>query len=248
VTLSLEGFFRHRGYQVLKAFYGDQALEQIQKNRPAVVILDLQMPGLNGLAVLERIRKEYPEIKTLVITGYSEQYRKQLEGLGADVVQAKPVSLEKLTGAVEALIQGSELGSSGNRPSAGGQKTIRLLFVEGDDRIYEGLLKPYFESPERPARYRTVLARDPEELFRLLEPFRPHVVVMDSTRLPVGVDTGRLAADLSRGPIRPGEVILHEIPSFRQQGQGLPVLTERLDKLEEAVRRAAGKADPDAAQ
>ena len=240
VTLSLEGFFRHRGYQVLKAFYGDQALEQIQRNRPAVVILDIQMPGLNGISVLETIRKEYPEIKTLVMTGHSDQYQKELEQLKADVVQTKPVSLEELTRAVESLLEGRRLRSGSGRSASGTSRDLRVLFVEGDIRVYEGVLRPYFESAERTAHYETALAQTPEELFRLLEEFEPQVVVMDSTRMPLGVDTGKLAAELAKAPERPGEVILHEIPSSTQEGLGIP--GDRLQRLEEAIQRRSSDA------
>lgn len=105
-TLALEGFFESKGYPVLKAFYGDQAIERIEKDRPAVVVLDLQMPGVDGIGVLEKIRSSYPQTKTLVMTGFSDRYREDLERLKPDVVKLKPISLEELTSTVEALLGG----------------------------------------------------------------------------------------------------------------------------------------------
>ena len=238
VTLSLEGFFRHKGYEVLKAFYGDQALQQIEQKRPAVVILDLQMPGLNGVEVLKKIRTDYPEIKTLVITGFSDQYREQLDQLKAEKVWTKPVSLMELTRAVDSMLEGSPDGErSAAGPGAPGRP--RLLFVEGSQEVYEQALKPYFEAEERGVRCQTAAARDPDEALRLAQEFKPHLIVVDSTRLPVGVEGGRLAARLTGGRETPVEVILVEFPSKEFQFGEIPV--ERLKKLEEAVRRAAGK-------
>ena len=240
VTLSLEGFFRQKGYEVLKAFFGDQALQQIEKKRPSVVILDLEMPGINGIQVLEKIRSDYPEIKTLVITGFSDTYQDQLQKLKAEKVWTKPVSLTDLTRAVEAMLQGSEPAPpSAAKAAATPSGILRLLFVEGSQQVYEQTLRPYFESEERSLRCRTALAPDPEESLRLIKEFKPQLVVLDSTRMPVGVDSGRLAARLTDSAEAPLEIILLEIPSREIRSGAVPV--ERLERLEQAVQKAARK-------
>ena len=238
VTFALEGFFKQKGHEVLKAFYGDQALEQIEQKRPSVVILDLQMPGLNGIAVLEKIRSDYPDTKVLVITGFSDQYQEQLARLKAEKVWTKPVSLIDLTREVEALLEGKSKPSAGSS-NAPGKEGIRLLFVEGSQEAYELFLKPYFESEDRPLRCLTALARDPEEALRMTGEFKPQLVILDGSRMPVGVDAGSLAARLTSGPERPAEVILAEIPSADYR-VGIPP-AGRLERLEEAVCQAARK-------
>jgi CheY-like chemotaxis protein len=235
---------------VLKAFYGDQALEQIKQNRPSVVILDLQMPGMNGIAVLEKIRSDYPDTKVLVMTGFSEQYQEQLDRLKAEKVLAKPVSLMELTRGVEDLLEGkaspasSPVGPEARRePAEGsappGKEEIRLLFVEGSQEAYEKILKPYFESKERPMRCSTALARDPEEALRVAGEFKPQLVILDGSRMPIGVDAGRLAAQLTGVSEKTVEVILTEISSADYQMGVAPA--ERLERLEEAVLQAARK-------
>ncbi len=104
VTLALEAFFRSRGYEVLRAFYGAEALKRIEQDRPTVAVVDLYMPGMNGIAVLEKVREQFPEVKTLVITGYADKYRSDLERLKPDALQLKPVSLEQLVNTVENLM------------------------------------------------------------------------------------------------------------------------------------------------
>lgn len=238
VTFALEGFFKQKGYEVLKAFYGDQALEQIEQKRPAVVILDLQMPGINGIAVLEKIRSDYPGTKVLVITGFSDQYQEQLDRLKAEKVWTKPVSLMDLTCEVEQLLEGkSKPGVSSS--AVLGKEGIRLLFVEGSQEAYEQFLKPYFESEQRLLRCSTALARDPDEALRMAEEFKPQLVILDGSRMPIGVDAGRLAARLTGISQRPAEVILTEIPSADYQIGAGPA--GRLEKLEEAVCQAARK-------
>lgn len=239
VVLPLEEYFRLRGYEVLRAFYGDQALEQIRSKQPALVVLDLHMPQVDGISVLRALREKYAGIRTLVITGQEERYRKELERLRPDKVLVKPVSLEEVTRAVEALLEeGEERAPSpaGARKAGSGGK-LRLLFIEGDAAVYEQILKPYFESPERSPGYETALAGDPSEAFRLLKEFRPQVVVLDGTRMPMGVNPGRLAADLSAAPDAPAEMILHALP--RRNWSSEPSPREELERLESAIQRGS---------
>ena len=239
VTLALEGFFRQKGHEVLKAFYGDQALEQIEQKRPSVVILDLQMPGVDGVAVLEKIRSDYPDTKVVVITGFPDQYQEQLDRLKAEKVWTKPVSLMDLTREVEALLEGKPRRPASPAVAAGGKEGIRLLFVEGSQEAYEQVLKPYFESEERPVRCRTAQARDPDEALRLAAEFKPQLIILDGSRMPVGVDAGSLAARLTGVSEQPSEVILAEIPSANYQFGAMPA--GRLERLEESVLQAARK-------
>lgn len=238
VTFALEGFFRQKGYEVLKAFYGDQALEQIKQKQPSVVILDLQMPGMDGMAVLEKIRSDYPDTKVLVMTGFLEQYQEQMGRLKANKTLTKPVSLMELTREVEELLDGkARLPAASSAPPW--KKEIRLLFVEGSRKAYEKILKPYFESEERPLRCLTALARDPEEALRVAGEFKPQLVILDGSRMPVGVDAGRLAAQLTGVSEKTAEVILVEISSADYR---MGVATaKRLERLEEAVLKAARK-------
>lgn len=234
VTLALEAFFRNKGYEVLRAFYGDQALGQIEQKRPSLIILDLQMKNVDGIAVLEKVRSSFPGVKALVITAYLERYQKDLDKLKPEMVKQKPLSLEELTEAVEVLL--GQRKPEAPSKTAASSEGIRLLFVEGDERLCQQLLKPYFEDPQRPFRCELAFAGEPEAAVHLTTRFKPHLVLLDSTRLPIGVDPGKLAARLSQSSSPPVEVILYTIPSHRPK-EGLPS-TERLQQLEAAIRRA----------
>ena len=214
VTLALESFFRSRGYAVSRAFYGDQAIEKIEQESPSVVILDLQMPGLDGIAVLKRIRQARLTTKTMVITGCATQYQEELDRLKPESIQFKPVSLEELMKGIEHLLGHKEASVH----SAGKQEkvsVIRLLFVEAQAQIYNGYLKAHFAQSERP-RYETQVATGLSEVFALLETFKPHLLLLDSSRMPIGVDPGKLAADVGEAPGKPLEVILYAFKSNSQ--------------------------------
>jgi PAS domain S-box-containing protein len=59
------------GYQVQKASRGDEALNILNKDDVDIMLLDLKMPGMDGLEVLKRVRKQNTEIQVIVITGYA---------------------------------------------------------------------------------------------------------------------------------------------------------------------------------
>ncbi len=242
VTLALESFFESKGYPVVRAFYGDQAIALIEQNQPSVAVLDLQMPGVNGIAVLEKIRQSHPNVKTLVITGHSDKYQKDLDRLKPDAILLKPVSLEDLTRQIDALLGGSiQPGGTGHeKPKAGA--ALKLLFVGWPLETYAQSLRPFFEensSPGRAASYQTVVAPKPEDSFRLVKEFKPHLVLLGSSHLPVGVDPGRLAAELSRLEEPSLEVILYS--SQESEAKGGELSLAELKSLEETIQRAAAR-------
>lgn len=237
VTLALESFFQSRGYVVMRAFYGDQALAAIEKERPTLLILDLQMPGVDGIAVLEKVRHSYPEIKTLVATGFSHDYQKELARLQPDAVRVKPVSLEDLSSAVEELLNEKAPSEPPRKKHVSAPEKIRILFITGDEKLYREYVQPHFEVAGRDSIYTVACAPDPKEAFRLLEEFQPHLVVLDVTRMPVGVEAGKLAADLARAPHAPAEVILHTILPLPARGIGS--LTYQFDQLDQRIEQVA---------
>lgn len=230
-TLALESFFQAKGYQVLKAFYGDQAIERIEKDRPAVVVLDLQMPGVNGIGVLEKIRESYPQMKTLVMTGFSDRYREDLERLKPDAVKLKPISLDDLTRTVETLLGKKEAAPSSSKGVVG---KVRLLFIEGTEDLYENILRPHFEGPGRKISCEVRRVGTPTEAMESLLEFKPHLVLLDGTRLPVGVDAGRLAGEIQKSENPPLEVIFHTLPLSKEESK----VALSLNSLEEAIQMA----------
>ncbi len=76
---------------------GEQALESLGNLTPDVMILDLKMPGINGMDVLRHVNKDYPQVQVIILTGHgSEQDKKNVLDLGAFDYFAKPVDLDEL--------------------------------------------------------------------------------------------------------------------------------------------------------
>ena len=108
--------FQTRGYEVAEAENGAVALEQHEKFRPSVVIIDLIMPGMEGIEAIRHLRKRDPELRIIALSGGGSlgfvDFLKYAEQLGADLAMSKPVALKELLASVAQLI-------SEARPSAG---------------------------------------------------------------------------------------------------------------------------------
>ena len=93
----LKSFFEERLYEVVTALSGEEALKKIEKERPQVVLLDLKMPGKDGIEVLKELKQRYPKIKVIMVTAVETSDKIELAiKLGADNYITKPLSLEYL--------------------------------------------------------------------------------------------------------------------------------------------------------
>lgn len=79
------------------ALNGEQALQIVEDEVPDVMVLDLKMPGIDGMEVLRRVRKAYPQVQVVILTGHgSEKDEAEAKRLGAFAYMQKPVDIEKL--------------------------------------------------------------------------------------------------------------------------------------------------------
>jgi DNA-binding NarL/FixJ family response regulator len=86
---------------------GTEALELLEKLAPDLVILDVQMPRMNGLEAAKRIKERWPEVKVLILTMHKEEaYLRQAQDIGVDgFVLKEDVDLVLLS-AIDALRRG----------------------------------------------------------------------------------------------------------------------------------------------
>lgn len=70
ICKSLTNILKKEGYSVDIALSGEEALKKEKGNNYAVMIVDLMMPGINGLELLEKVKKRSPDITVIMITGY----------------------------------------------------------------------------------------------------------------------------------------------------------------------------------
>jgi|GEM_PF-640081 len=107
VIQALEKFFSYKGYKISVASDGKEAISKLSL-KPDLVILDIKMPTVDGIAVLKIIKKDYPATKTIVLTGFANDYKEETEKIGADAFLTKPFSLEKLVATTGLILSNKE--------------------------------------------------------------------------------------------------------------------------------------------
>ncbi|QTA82928.1 Two component system response regulator [Desulfonema limicola] len=100
-TLSERLMMRDMGSAV--AYDGESAIDMVNEHDPEVMILDLNMPGIDGIEVLRRVKQTNPDIEVIILTGHgSEDDKKVCMDLGAFDYLQKPVDIEVLSKTLKA--------------------------------------------------------------------------------------------------------------------------------------------------
>jgi two-component system, OmpR family, alkaline phosphatase synthesis response regulator PhoP len=144
IRLNLE----HDGFQVVEAFRGMQAINEIRERMPDVVILDVMMPDIDGFEVLQLIR-ETSQVPVIMLTakGEEDDRVKGLE-LGADDYVTKPFSPRELVSRVRAVLRRTESISGSEEGIIQVDDHLRLDFGKREIWLDNELVKL------RPTEYR----------------------------------------------------------------------------------------------
>ncbi len=115
VALLIQSYLKRDGYNTLLAFDGLSAVKSFEKNQPDLLILDVMLPGLSGLEIVKRVRKN-SSVPIIMLTAKSEENDK-LTGLklGADDYIVKPFSPNEMVARVDALFRRVEYDQPGSR-------------------------------------------------------------------------------------------------------------------------------------
>jgi len=92
-----------RNLKVSTAYDGEEALTRLKEDEPDVVVLDLRMPGMHGMEVLQEMRKGYPDIQVIVLTGHgTDKDKEEAKRLGGFGFLNKPVDIDILEQKIKA--------------------------------------------------------------------------------------------------------------------------------------------------
>ncbi len=81
---------------------GEKAVESLEEEIPDVMVLDLKMPGMNGIEVLKKVKEAYPQVKVVMLTGHgSEKDEEEARKLGAFDYLQKPSGLERIIDSIK---------------------------------------------------------------------------------------------------------------------------------------------------
>ena len=207
--------FTREGYEVITVARGDQALEEIVRERPDVVLMDLMIPGEEGLSLLRRMPKEKGKrIPVIIFSGYvtPENEKAIFEAGAVDVIQ-KGVAFAEIKERISRVIKNKERILDPENIPRGKEK---ILVVDDEIGIRQ-MIAGFFEG----LGFTTLQAEDGETAIRLIKKQKPVVVLLD-LNLP-GMD---------------GMLTLKKIREF-DQNVGVIIITGMSDEIlaNEAIRQ-----------
>ena len=142
------------------AYDGEQALQAIQEGEPDVMVLDLRMPGIDGLEVLRRAKEAHPNVRIIVLTGHgTDKDEEEARKLGASVYLKKPIDIDNLVGALN-------------------KEKIKVLLVD-DEKDFVDSLSERLALRNLDAK----IAYDGEQALQAVKEGEPDVMVLD-LRMP----------------------------------------------------------------
>jgi len=139
ILQSLGGLLSDEGFEVMSAFNGYEALKIIDAESPDLVLLDIWMPGMDGLEVLSEIKKENPFIQVIMITGHGTiDTAIKATKLGAYDFIEKPLSIDRVIVAINNALNFRRLEEE-NRYLR--KKTLEKHSIDGNSSPVEALKK-----------------------------------------------------------------------------------------------------------
>lgn len=170
IRLTLEGILEDKGYNVVTAENGYQAIEAAGKTHFDVVFMDIKMPGINGVQTFREVNKIDPKAAVIMMTAYSvEDLVKEALEEGAYAIIYKPFDIDRIIALIEELLRGKTL--------------ILVVDASFEDReTLKGILED--------KGYRVATARDGAEAIEMVKT-RHYDIIFLEVRLPNmdGVET-----------------------------------------------------------
>jgi CheY-like chemotaxis protein len=103
------------GYDACAAYSGDSAVAVARMISPALIVSDIQMPGMDGISAAIEIRKLLPECHVILFSGYPESHMQRARENGFNIL-SKPLSPQTLLKHIQSALQGRVKRSSAGSP------------------------------------------------------------------------------------------------------------------------------------
>ncbi len=253
IALTLKDLFVSKGYEASVVFSGRDAIRYLKEHKFDLILLDIQIPDVNGIEVLKAARKAQPDLKTVVLSGFLEEYRDEIEKIGCDAVLNKPFSVRTLASIVEMTLSQKKYNRDRFSELTEDSSVLtkaRLLFIEPNRLMYSPK-RAYFQDRERcKGVYQLEVAFTKKEALEKIKTFKPNIVLSDIGMFRVY----NLDERLKKLPDPPKDVILYGVPPAaedKHKAKGasfigglfdpatLEVAPEGMDKLGRIVRATA---------
>jgi DNA-binding response OmpR family regulator len=137
ILLGLEEILKGEGFDVTVCHRGDKAIDAVSKHQPALIVLDVMLPGLSGYDVCRQLRAKKLATPILMLTAKGQEMDKVIGlDLGADDYVTKPFGVRELVARINALLRRGQAASPAN-PGTNGDAPFKIGTATIDPRKFE---------------------------------------------------------------------------------------------------------------
>jgi len=233
VVETLKHFLSLKGYDVSGALSGEEALSILEREKKDLILLDIMMSGIKGGELARIVRGKFPNIKIIIVTGYSHE----IEGLAREHLLdgsfIKPVNIAELYNKlVETLGEKAPLVIDlKSKQGIRGRLLLikaKLLFIEPLHEVYNFLSAHFKELSNKGEYYETELAASEKEVMLKAAAFNPDILVANASFIEsheTAVITG-----IPDKELREREIIIYNINDIsKPQDTRLAELTKAVE-------------------
>jgi two-component system, OmpR family, alkaline phosphatase synthesis response regulator PhoP len=160
ILLGLEEVLKSEGFDIASCNRGDRALDSIAKHKPALIVLDVMLPGLSGYDICKQLRSRKIATPILMLTAKGQEIDKVVGlDLGADDYVTKPFGVRELLARIQALLR-----------RGGGNSTTNHSADESPFKIGEATIDPKTFQLKRGKAMEELTAKE----LKLLQHFHAH--------------------------------------------------------------------------
>ncbi len=165
----LKTLLKSHNHEVLTAYSGRDALDAFTQLRPHFTLLDLHMPGMNGIEVLRFIRKMDPKAAVIIMTSWgSDELEQQARQLGVGDFLSKALSLDTLVRTMEHVL------NPGKPVPAGKPEADTILLVDDNPKTCD-----LFRQALKKSGFEVCVAQDAFAAMQVADKERPRLIVVD---------------------------------------------------------------------
>ena len=229
LTKTLKSFFTALGYDMLTAFDGDEAIKVIDAiHNIDLILLDMKMPGVDGVTILKKLKKDHSKTKVIVITAYGKETKAVVEKIGINGFLTKPIDISQLLDRIKYVLK-EDVKDTRYYPTKEKKEEIeeipkaKILFLEPNPAAFafmclyfvdQALMKSKDKEQDvAQGEYemKVVYSRGGDlakEGLNVLYGYQPDVVVMNECLFSID-DTKELAGLMMNSSHKPKTLILH---------------------------------------
>lgn len=263
LTQALNNLFSESGYYISIVTNGKEAEQKLKTISFDLAILDMNMPGLDGVALLKIINQHYPNTKVVILTGYGKEYKEKVKELKYQAFLTKPFSAIELADVAKDVLEGKKIPEKEKLPLYNDPYIMpkaKLLFLDTDYYRLD-CLRGYFSMPQHcggqyEVETRCIIEADllnPEkaeyiknEAEKTLMLSRPDIVLGCADIYGFSTVGSEIYSKIKDSTYKPKDIIIYgeDIKVRGSYGTGIPGLKNVIKRLEQIYSGKPTVGDP----